>query len=352
MADETPRSAQHAPITPSRRHRPIYQAGDDAFEIDSCLPQEEAIARGRIRLRGLSHGNYPGRALEPEDLPGLSSIGRWTTIGRQDWGVEPHRNEGVEICFLTDGRMHFHLDGVDHDLRPGAVTITSPWQLHHLGNPWIPSSDLVWMIIDVGVRRPDQAWTWPPWVLLSRVDRDELARRLRSGQGPVQQAGPDLARIFRELGQLLEGIEGEPRLSLLAIVLNRILLGLLDQLRQEPEPRQDAEGYRLATVRLFLDDLRLNDVSLGQEWSVQTMARACGLGTTAFTEVVHACTGRTPMAWLRQCRLERAAELLRSEPGRGVTDIALACGFTSSQYFATAFRAFFRQTPRDYRVGA
>lgn len=343
MADETPRPS-------SRRHRPIYQVGDDAFEIDSCLPQEEAIARGRIRLRGLSHGNYPGRPLDAEDLPGLSSIGRWTTVGRQDWGVEPHRNEGIEICFLTDGRLPFHLDGTDHDLRPGAVTITSPWQLHHLGDPWISASDLLWMIIDVGVRRPDETWTWPSWVLLSRDDREELARRLRSGQGPVFQAGPALARTFRDLGQVLDGAEDHPRLSQLALLINQVLLGLLDQLRQVPEAPLDAEGYRLATVRLFLDDLRLNDTSLGQEWSVTAMAQACGMGTTAFTALVRGCTGRTPMAWLRQCRLERAAELLRAEPSRGVTDIALACGFTSSQYFATAFRAFFRQTPREFRV--
>jgi len=34
--------------------------------------------------------------------------------------------------------------------------------------------------------------------------------------------------------------------------------------------------------------------------------------------------------------------------GRSITEIALACGFNSSQYFATRFRRRFKMSPRQF----
>jgi AraC family L-rhamnose operon regulatory protein RhaS len=79
------------------------------------------------------------------------------------------------------------------------------------------------------------------------------------------------------------------------------------------------------------------------------MARQCGLGVTHFIHHSKQITNTTPILHLNQCRLEAAARLLRKNPLRNVTDVALDCGFASSQYFATLFRRQFGRTPRDYR---
>jgi AraC family transcriptional regulator, 4-hydroxyphenylacetate 3-monooxygenase operon regulatory protein len=47
--------------------------------------------------------------------------------------------------------------------------------------------------------------------------------------------------------------------------------------------------------------------------------------------------------------LELAAEQLRAQPERSVLEIALDCGFASSQYFATLFSKHFRCAPRALR---
>jgi AraC family L-rhamnose operon regulatory protein RhaS len=51
---------------------------------------------------------------------------------------------------------------------------------------------------------------------------------------------------------------------------------------------------------------------------------------------------------LNKCRLDRAAQQLRENTGRSITDIALACGFNSSQYFATRFRRRFKISPSQF----
>jgi AraC family L-rhamnose operon regulatory protein RhaS len=103
-------------------------------------------------------------------------------------------------------------------------------------------------------------------------------------------------------------------------------------------------------VELFWKDLGDDPEQLALEWTVRGMARRCGLGATAFTHYTRQLTNATPMRHLRRRRLAAAARLLREQPDRGVTDVALAVGFASSQYFATAFRAEYGRSPKVFRI--
>jgi AraC family L-rhamnose operon regulatory protein RhaS len=80
------------------------------------------------------------------------------------------------------------------------------------------------------------------------------------------------------------------------------------------------------------------------------MARRCGMGVTNFIRNTKQITNMTPMQYLNHCRLTAAADLLRVQPERSITNVALACGFNSSQYFATLFRGRFGATPRTFRA--
>jgi AraC family L-rhamnose operon regulatory protein RhaS len=57
----------------------------------------------------------------------------------------------------------------------------------------------------------------------------------------------------------------------------------------------------------------------------------------------------TPMQYLNDCRLDLASRFLRKSPGQSVLDIALACGFSSSQYFATVFTRRYGVSPSRFR---
>ncbi len=61
-------------------------------------------------------------------------------------------------------------------------------------------------------------------------------------------------------------------------------------------------------------------------------------------------TGLPPQAFLMQCRIHKAMDLLKDR-SRTITDIADELGFASSQHFATRFRQETGKTPRDWRRG-
>jgi AraC family L-rhamnose operon regulatory protein RhaS len=79
------------------------------------------------------------------------------------------------------------------------------------------------------------------------------------------------------------------------------------------------------------------------------MARQCGLKRAQFANLTRELANLSPAQYLFQCRMERAGRQLREIPEMSVTEIALTYGFSSSQYFATAFRRLFGCSPRDYR---
>lgn len=282
-------------------------------------------------------------------MPGLNSIGFWDGTGVQDWGLEAHRNEGVEICFLETGAMAFTVDQRRFDLHAGSLTITRPWQLHKLGAPHIGPGRLHWLILDVGVRRPNQEWRWPFWVMLQPEDLVELTRKLRHNENPVWSANARVARVFRDLAQRILNWDQPHSASHMTIEINQLLVELLGFLSAQ-RMQEDAElTSRRRTVELFLGDLAKNPVSSRDRWTLDQMASHCGMGVTAFSKYCRELVNNGPVEFLNKCRLDHAARQLRENPCRSVTEIAFENGFNSSQYFATAFRRQFLLTPLDYR---
>lgn len=328
--------------------RPVYQANRRRYGIDYCEPQKEAVLKGKIEFHALTKGHYPGTPMPSEVLPGLNSIGFWSAGSTQDWGENPHRNEGVEIVFLETGSMVFSTDKHEYPLRAGHFTITRPWQLHKLGAPNIGPGRLHWLILDVGVRRPHQEWRWPKWVVLTKEDLDELTRKLRHNENPVWTSTPAIVQSFRELAACIVAWGQPHAVSRMAVQLNQLLIGILGALAEQQTNENEQLTSRKRAVEMFLHDLQGGGIDLGEQWTLPRMASHCNMGVTAFSKYCRQLMNTGPMEYLNQCRLDRAAQQLREQPERSVTDIAFANGFNSSQYFATRFRRRFRVSPTHF----
>jgi AraC family L-rhamnose operon regulatory protein RhaS len=330
---------------------PIYQEHGRTYAADACDPLMAAAQAGRVRLEALVRGHYPGRKLPRSALPGVKTVGFWDADRAQDWGLDWHRNEGVELTFLERGTLSFSVGSQGFHLQRNDLTFTRPWQQHRVGEPHVGAGRLHWLILDVGVRRPHQPWQWPPWVVLGRSDLQRLTELLRHNEQPVWRATPDVGRSFRRIGAAVESDRDGSSVSELAVQLNQLLLSVLEMFRGQDVKLDQSLSTSRRTVELFWADLRQNPDHLALEWTVRGMARRCGMGVTNFIHHCTQLTGMTPIQHLNHCRLKVAARSLVEQADRSITDIALACGFTSSQYFATLFRRGFGVAPREFRAG-
>jgi len=326
--------------------RRTFRTERELFHADTCEPLKRAAAVGGLRLEAISRGGYPGTRLPASELKELCMAGFWNAPSQQDWGLGWHCNEGIEIGYVSAGRLPFGIDQRSLTVGPGELTITRPWQRHRVGDPNVPACHYSWIILDVGMRRPNQPWHWPKWLLLPKSGLERLTETLRQNEDPVWHADRRIGDCFSRLDEIVSIGVDEMNLARLKIVINELVV-LLAELLESRNPQLDASlSGSDRTVRLFLESLTRR---LDEPWTLESMAEACGLGRSQFSTLCRKITNLTPINHLGHLRLECAASLLTADPQMSVTEIAFRCGFQSSQYFSRVFREHHGFTPSEYR---
>ncbi len=329
---------------------PIFKEHGKTYQVDTCGPVSRAVGAGEIHLEALSRHRYPGRRLARHALRGVSTVGFFDADHDQTWATDWHRNEGLELTFTETGSVALLVDHDRYCLHANDLTLTRPWQPHRLGDPHVTAVRMHYLVLDVGVRRPNQAWRWPPWLVLTKPDRDELTNVLRHNEQVVWHPDEELRRCFRRIGHAVETDASGSNISRLAIYLNELFMLVLEMFRHRRVLLDESLSGSRRTVELFLADLAGNLDHLALPWTIRSMARQCGLGTTHLTHHSKQLTNMTPVQYLNRCRVEAAAKLLLEQPRISITEVAMACGFSSGQYFATVFRRHFGRSPVTYRA--
>jgi AraC-like DNA-binding protein len=324
----------------------VFRMPDRVYYADTCEPLKAAVERGEAKLTARVRGAYPGEPLPPEAAPEVRTVGFWDADHDQTWGLDWHRNEGLELTYVARGKVAFAVNEQRYGLRAGDLTITRPWQRHRVGDPNVTACRLHWLILDVGVRRPNQPWKWPHWLVLSAADLVDLTTALSHNEQPVWPANDEIAFCFEKLGEAVaafDQVSGESRLKL---HINGLLIAIAGMLRRSAPALDPSLSSTQRTVELFLSSLR-NEIE--QEWTLDALAAACGLGRSRFTHYCKQLTNMTPIEFLSRCRVEAASRLLVDQRELSVTDVALQTGFGSGQYFATVFRQYTGCSPREFR---
>jgi AraC family transcriptional regulator len=91
------------------------------------------------------------------------------------------------------------------------------------------------------------------------------------------------------------------------------------------------------------------DAHLAEPISLDQLAACAAFSPFHFHRVFCQWHGETPQAYIRRCRLQRAAALLQYAPGRAIGEIAQQSGFASVEAFNRAFRSYFGVAPGRWR---
>jgi AraC-like DNA-binding protein len=330
------------------KHSATFRSPHELFHADSCEPLKQAAASGAVKIAALGRRTYPGGRLPKNDLRELCLTGYWDAAREQSWGLDWHRNEGLEFSFVEAGQVPFAIEGGrSFMLKPGDLTITRPWQRHRIGNPNVLASRFHWLIIDVGVRRPNQTWSWPSWLLYPKAGLRRLTTILRHNEQPVWHADEEIARCYRKLGKAASlGATNPEAIARLKILINEFIIALAEMLEHRKPQLDESLSSSERAIQLFLKEL---PGRLDEPWTLESMAKNCGLGRSRFAAYCHQLTNVSPGEFLTRCRVNAAAEMLVKKSEMNITEIAFACGFRSSQYFATVFQQRLKCSPRQWR---
>jgi AraC family transcriptional regulator len=147
------------------------------------------------------------------------------------------------------------------------------------------------------------------------------------------RAGPLGARLHHELFTS----DDLSQLDVEGVALQLLLAG-------EPARRGQRRDAPLWVLRIG-EQLR---EQLATPFALQAIAQSVGRHPVQVSRQFHRYFGCTLSEYVRRARVARAQELLRHTV-RGISDIALACGFADQSHFTTAFRRVTGVPPRRYR---
>ena len=168
-------------------------------------------------------------------------------------------------------------------------------------------------------------------------------RRWMAGRGGCAVEGPtDWSRAaFSDLNRLPPG-ERE-RWCVWKSVELLYLLSTPGRAEADTAPALEREAARaLADIRRYMEE------HLDEPLTISTLSRRACLSATTFKAGFRRLYGLPVHAWLRQRRMERAAELLRSS-SLSVLGVAQSVGYGSASQFTAAFRRQYGVTPAQYR---
>jgi len=322
-----------------------YIADDIVYYADTCLSLVDAVSRKKLKFKALARYTYPGDRLT-NDTKGISTIGYWDADEPQDWGLDWHRNEGIEFHYLESGSMPYSQGDENVKLLPNHLTITRPWEEHKVGGPSIGMGKFYWVIIDLDVRRPHQNWSWPEWIMLTKNDLRRLTTILRQNDRWLWKGTKKIAACFQRIGKVVETDVNGSNSSKIRLIINELLIALLEMLDSNDIVLNESLTDSSHSVRLFLNEL---ENSLSDDWSIEDMAESAGVGLTRFTHHCKKLTNLTPMRYLTMKRIEMSKLMLIENLDFSVTEVAYSCGFATGQYFSTVFKRHEKCTPLEFR---
>lgn len=109
--------------------------------------------------------------------------------------------------------------------------------------------------------------------------------------------------------------------------------------------KEPAQGLTPQQMRRLTDFVQAH---LGQELSLEALARQTGFSPYYFARLFRQTTGASPHQFVMQQRIEHAQQLLK-KTDTPLAQVALESGFANQSHLTHAFKRYLGLTPRAYR---
>lgn len=274
------------------------------------------------------------------ELPELAHIGR-DTIRNASTSVRltPHAHETMELCFVERGAVWWCVGSELHEVSGGHAYVTWPHELHGGLHGALNPCKLYWLGVDLRPRDRSEDRTF---LDLPESEAAALVAALATLPRRHFPAPVLLARLCDRMVDTIEGQNDAFGVTRLRATLLDFLVGVIDAAMLAPA---------LAYSALAEATLRAIDESLDRPLSVHELAQRLGWSPSHVQHRFRKEVGVPLAEWQLRRRIGQACRLLE-RTDEAIMSIGSELGFSSSQYFATAFRRVVGLSPTAFRNAA
>lgn len=124
----------------------------------------------------------------------------------------------------------------------------------------------------------------------------------------------------------------------------------VSQISDSVIPEQQTQAPLSSDQRFVAKVVADMKANLGNpDYSVDDMASAANMSRSTYGRKFRALMGMVPTDMLRDLRLQRAGELIRTTD-LNVSQVAYEVGFADPHYFGKCFKAYYQMTPSEYKA--
>ena len=249
----------------------------------------------------------------------------------------------LEVLFCLGGRMQLSREGLPVCLSRREVLILSDGAREMAVLSCSRQLDSVLVSMEAAAAQPGLE-TLGGLLGPMELNVPQLSELLRQRGGCAALGEtPFTDGAFAELEKLPEEARG--RYCVLKTLELLYLLGCRSPLLPEPAVAGYYDDHQIQAVRA----VRAYMIShLSEPLTIQSLCSRFHLSSTLLKSCFRALYGRPIHSWLREQRLQYAADLLTAT-SRPVQQVAAAAGYSSTSQFGVAFRERYRMTPSQYR---
>ena len=271
---------------------------------------------------------------------------------QSEWTLLDNDDNCITLANLTPGDYMLEIRPVGTN--DGEVAMTLPI---HVARPWYQTTPaiivyallfaalVVWIIMYMHIRQR---------LKHERLQRDQALESARSRMEMMSDISERLRTPLQQIIEPADKLSAEATdpaqresisaIQSSAVAINDMIDGLADTKEQQPKaPVPDSADERTLAALSRLIEENLDD----PDFNVARVSEKLGISSKQLYRLVKKHLDTTPVDYIKQMRLARAAVLLRQHKFT-VSEVMYMVGFSSPGYFSKCFAAQYGDTPKAY----
>ncbi|MGI5894410.1 MAG: helix-turn-helix domain-containing protein [Candidatus Merdivicinus sp.] len=246
-----------------------------------------------------------------------------------------HWHREVEFIFTADSGF-IELEGKSYPYEAGDIICINQGILHRTSNP-VKRADL--LVFDLRILLSPLLQN--PSLFLNPLEKGQLLFPFS-----VSRTCPSYPDILQSFQNCIDCIRTKK--NGWEVYMQTGLLHFLELFWKNHILLLSAAHSYNPQITAVKDSIQFMKQHFDQTLSIQQLAEQVALSPSHYIRVFQHYTGQTPIVFLNNIRIEKAASFLLQ--GRTVTETALLVGFSNISYFIRQFNKKYAQTPKQYQI--
>ena len=236
---------------------------------------------------------------------------------------EQHTHNFIEIVYTLDGKGIHYIDGKEYIVGGGDVLVIN----YHHSHAITPVENFRYF--DIMLK--------PEFINDTLRGTDDIFLFLRLSD--FTDISSSVNRDFLIEWVREEQVMSEPANGIILHSAVSMLLSIIFRKMSEDQ------ATRLAVNKHLLSYVRHN---CANRLLIHEIASRCGYTPEHFSRMFKKYTGKTPISYIIECRIDKARELLLTTD-RAIEEIVFECGFSNRTEFFKKFHEYVGVTPLQFR---